>query len=70
MVTNRKENLIPKYSSHYFLYNSKYVFLDFDSCVECEQIRVISKSRVLKYLGNLNGRDKERILEKLKNFFS
>lgn len=70
MVTNGKENFIPKYSSHYFLLNSKYTFLDFNSCVECEQIRVISKSRVLKYLGDLNNDDKERILEKLKKFFS
>lgn len=65
-----KETFLPKYSSQYFLFKLDYNFLDFDSCVECEQIRTVSKARILKYLGNLKDDDKEKIILKLSKFFS
>ncbi|MBI0033058.1 type II toxin-antitoxin system PemK/MazF family toxin [Lactobacillus sp. M0396] len=69
LVINKKTHR-PKYSSQYFLYKSKYTFLDFDSCVKCEQIRTISKARILKYLGNLDKDDLKNIILKLNKFFS
>lgn len=34
----------PKYPYHYFISKSAYPFLNFNSCIECEQVRTISKS--------------------------
>ncbi|VFI64711.1 Endoribonuclease MazF9 [Lactiplantibacillus plantarum] len=60
----------PKYSYHYFVSKSDYPFLDFNSCIECEQIRTISKSRIIKFLGNLNSKDISIVSSKVHNFIS
>ena len=44
---------IPRYKNHYILYKSDYPFLGNDSCVKCEDIRVIDKVRVREHLGNI-----------------
>lgn len=70
LIFKGKDSRLPKYPSHYFLYKLDYNFLDFDSCVECEQIRTMSKARIRKHLGNLKNDDKEKILLKLNKLFS
>lgn len=59
-----------KYKSQFFLNKSKYTFLDFDSSVECEQIKTISKARILNHIGNIDSKDMEKIILKLNKFFS
>lgn len=68
MLFRSKNSTIPKYSYHYFLYMNKYDFLNFDSCVECEQIRTVSKSRISYHLGDISSEDLNNIIKKLNNF--
>ncbi|GAA3190803.1 type II toxin-antitoxin system PemK/MazF family toxin [Lentilactobacillus kefiri] len=69
LIKDDSKNL-PKYPQHYFIYKSRYPFLDFDSCAECEQVRAISKMRVRKFLGNLSPHDVSIISKKLSKFIS
>jgi mRNA interferase MazF len=39
-----------KYDTHYVLYKKDYPALDYDSCVQCEDIKVISKARLGKHI--------------------
>lgn len=68
-IYSNKNLVIPKYKFHYFLYKSKYKYLNFDSCVKCEQVRTISKSRICKFLGKVSDEDIDTIVTKLNNFF-
>jgi len=44
----------PKYKNHFIFFSDDYPFLDKDSCLKCEDIRVIDKVRIKKHLGNIN----------------
>lgn len=64
------ERRILKYNSHYVLYKSKYPQLTFDSAVQCEDIRCVSKCRLGTYICNLNDPyDIKQIKERLKYTF-
>lgn len=43
-----------RYDSHYVLKKSKYTKLAFDSAIQCEDIRVVSKARLGSYVCNLS----------------
>jgi mRNA interferase MazF len=52
--TYKHNKKIPKYKNHFILFAHNYPFLDNDSCVKCEDIRVIDKIRIKEHLGNVN----------------
>lgn len=62
----RKGKIVPKYSSHYFLKKDKYTFLRYDSAVKTEEVRSVSKIRLLGKLGEINEQDFNNILIRLK----
>ena len=56
-----------KFRSHYALWRSKYPFLRFDSAVQCEDIRVISKARIGSIIGSITDPiDQQNIEKRLK----
>ena len=55
-----------KYEWHYVLKKSKYTQLNFDSSVQCEDIRCVSKSRMGKYICNIDSSDLYEIKKRLK----
>ena len=55
-----------KFKSHYVLSNSKYTKLAFDSCVQTEDIKVISKSRLGKHICSIDKTDMNAIKKRLK----
>lgn len=63
-----KDGKVPKYPWHYFLYKKDHDFLRLDSTVECEQIRCINRNRIIKYMGNLDHEEMEKITKKLYSF--
>jgi mRNA interferase MazF len=48
---------------------TRYTFLDKDSVLQCEEIRSVSKTRLLSRVGNINPTDLVRIKEKMKKVF-
>lgn len=44
---------VPKYKNHYVFYKKDYPFLDDNSCIKCEDIRMIDKVRIRDHLGNI-----------------
>jgi mRNA interferase MazF len=70
-VTNRKgkTQVVPKVGTHFFLYKSKYTFLDYDSAAMAEGITTVSKIRIGKHLGNMDPKDLEKVLSRLKWVF-
>lgn len=52
---------------HYALYKSKYSKLAFDSAVQCEDIRCVSKARLCTYVCNIDPKDMKEISKKIKN---
>lgn len=55
-----------KQNSHYVLYNSKYKKLNYDSSVQCEDIRSVSKSRLGTFICFVEPDDMTAIRKKLK----
>jgi mRNA interferase MazF len=64
VIRNKFGNPIPKYDYHYFLFKSKYTFLDYDSNVKAEDITTVSKIRIGKHLGNITDPQDIRNIEK------
>lgn len=56
----------PRYFNHYFLKKDTYSFLDDDSTLQFEQMRVISKARLGRFVGKVNQDDMMKINNKLK----
>ena len=57
-----------KYEWHYVLKKSKYNKLNYDSTVQCEDIRSVSKARMGKYICKIDGIDMVEKKENKKNF--
>jgi mRNA interferase MazF len=55
-----------KYPYHYVLKKSNYPKLQFDSAVQCEDIRCVSKARLSKYVCNVRTDDMISIRKRLK----
>ena len=55
-----------KYPYHYVLRKSKYSKLQFDSVVQCEDIRCVSKARLSKYICNVDTTDMKEIRKRIK----
>ena len=55
-----------KYEWHYVLRKSKYIRLNFDSVVQCEDIRCVSKSRMGTYITSIDSSDMDEIKKRLK----
>lgn len=62
---NTKSEL--KYEWHYVLKKSKYSKLNYDSAVQCEDIRSVSKSRMGKYICNIDTTDMDEIKKRLRS---
>ncbi len=56
---------ILRYDWHYVLYKSKYK-LNFDSAVQCEDIRCISKTRLGQYIDHVDQTDMKNITKRIK----
>lgn len=54
------------YDWHYVLRKSKYKDLNYDSAIQCEDIRCISKSRMGKFITKINSEDMQEIKKRLK----
>ena len=54
------------YDWHYVLKKSKYNSLTFDSAVQCEDIRCVSKSRMGKFITKIDPNDMKEIRKRLK----
>lgn len=71
-ITNRKKKRIevPKVKTHYFLKKNKYTFLDYDSSAMTEGLKVVSKIRIRKHLGEISDpKDLNAILSRIKWIF-
>ena len=55
-----------KYPYHYVLRKSDYPKLDYDSAVQCEDIRCVSKARMGKYICSIDTTDLNEIKKRLK----
>ena len=55
-----------RYEWHYVLKRSKYSNLKFDSAVQCEDIRCVSKARMGTYICNVDNEDLGEIRKRLK----
>lgn len=55
-----------KYEWHYVLRRTKYVQLNFDSAVQCEDIRSVSKARMGKYICTIDKKDMDELKKRLK----
>lgn len=55
-----------KYPYHYVLKKSKYPKLDYDSAIQCEDIRCISKARIATFVCNTDPKDMSQIKKRLK----
>lgn len=55
-----------KYEWHYVLKKSKYNKLNYDSAVQCEDIRCVSKSRMGKYICSVDTIDLDEIKKRIK----
>ncbi len=64
------KKLLPKkvlsQNSHYVLYKSKYSKLNYDSAIQCEDIKSVSKSRLGGFICFVESEDMKRIVKKLK----
>lgn len=59
-----KDGKSPRYRSNYFLMQSKYPFLTYDSAVKIEEIRALSKVRFGNQLGSVDASDLEQIIRR------
>ncbi len=58
-----------KYDSHFVLYKSKYTKLNHDSAIQCEDIRVVSKSRLGDLVCFVDDIEMKKINKRLKFTF-
>ena len=56
-----------KYPHHYVLYKSNYPLLNYDSAVQCEDIRCVSKVRLCTYICNTTSKDLKGIQKCIKS---
>lgn len=56
-----------KYAYHYVLKQHKYPKLSFDSAIQCEDIRCISKARLSTYVCNVTPADMKEINKRIKS---
>lgn len=56
-----------KYDWHYVLYKSKYSRLNYDSTVQCEDIRCVSKSRMGRFITKVLPDDMSEIKKRMKS---
>lgn len=56
-----------KYEWHYVLKKDKYVKLNFDSAVQCEDIRCVSKARLGKFICMVDEKDLGEIRKRIKS---
>ena len=61
---NKKIEL--KYEWHYVLKKSKYNKLNYDSAVQCEDIRSVSKARMGKYICKIDDTDMDEIKKRIR----
>lgn len=60
-----------KYSSHYVLKKSKYPNLKYDSAIMCEDVKIISKTRLGAYICTISDKnDRNNIKKRLKYVFN
>lgn len=57
---------VPRFQSHYFLFQQKYSFLAFDSAAKTEETTSVSKVRLKEHLGNLDEEDINRLENRVK----
>lgn len=57
---------VPRFQSHYFLFQHKYSFLAFDSAAKTEETTSVSKVRLKEHLGNLDEEDINRLENRVK----
>ena len=55
------------YDWHYVLMKSKYPNLNYDSAIQCEDIRCVSKSRMGRYICHVSPEDMREIKKRLKS---
>ena len=55
-----------KYEWHYVLKKAKYSQLNYDSAVQCEDIRCVSKARMGKYICKIDDSDMSEIKKRIK----
>lgn len=65
-IDRKTGKTIPRFSSHYFLFMSKYGFLTYDSAVKAEETTSISKIRLDNLLGALDSADFDKIKNRLR----
>lgn len=58
-----------QYQSHYVLYKSKYKKLEHNSAIQCEDVRVVSKSRLGSLICFIDKPDMSKISKRLKYTF-
>ncbi|WP_102401254.1 type II toxin-antitoxin system PemK/MazF family toxin [Haloimpatiens massiliensis] len=63
--THGKGKIAPKYDNHLILWKSKYGFLDDDSCIKCEDIRMVDKVRIQEHIGNIEPQDMNLLKKRL-----
>lgn len=59
----------PCYANHYILHKANHPFLSDDSCVKCEDIRMVDKVRLKEHLGNISLRDLNKIKSRMEFTF-
>ncbi|WP_039968032.1 type II toxin-antitoxin system PemK/MazF family toxin [Weissella confusa] len=66
------EDGIPKYSFHYILRKEEFSFLEFDSTLEIDQIRSVSRRRIdaSEIIGKISDETLQNIQTKILNFLS
>lgn len=55
-----------KYEWHYVLKKSKYTYLNYDSAVQCEDIRCVSKARMGRYICSIDEVDLGELRKRIK----
>lgn len=65
----KKGKVVPATKTHFILYKDSFPFLDEDSCIKCEQIRSISKARLIHKIGNVSDETLHKLNVRLKDLF-
>lgn len=60
------EKKVLKYPHHYVLKKKNYAKLEYDSVVQCEDIRCVSKARLVNYICNVSKEDMKNISKRIK----
>lgn len=65
-TTNPQRQHKLKYDWHYVLYKQKYHKLNYDSAIQCEDIRVVSKARLGDFICFIDDKDMKEVSKRLK----